>query len=63
MLFTQLDRLKRGAVPSILLLMFAGFVLLPAPEGVLPFLGSVFGFLLSVFAAVSVPKPLAASPS
>ena len=54
MLFTQLDRLKRSAVSSILLLMFAGFVLLLAPEGVLPFLGSVLGFLLSVYAAVSV---------
>ena len=54
MLFEGLDRLKRSAVLTTILLVFAGNVLLVLPESVLPFFNAMMGFALLVVSMVSI---------
>ena len=54
MLFKELDKLKRSAVMTTIVLMFFGFFLLLLPEEYIPYLGSVLGFFLLVLFALSV---------
>lgn len=54
MLFEALDRIKRNAVMTTIVLMFAGLLLLLMPESYIPFLGGAIAFLLAVCAVVSI---------
>lgn len=54
MLFKELDKLKRNAIMSAIILAFIGNVLLILPEEYIPFLGQAFGFVLLVVFADAV---------
>ena len=54
MLFKELDKLKRSAVMTTIILMFIGFILLLLPETYIPFLSSALGFILLVVLVVAV---------
>ncbi|MBQ4226004.1 MAG: DUF308 domain-containing protein [Oscillospiraceae bacterium] len=54
MLFKELDKLKRTTVMMGITLMLSGIVLMIIPEGYIPFLGEVTGFILLVWSCLSV---------
>ena len=54
MLFQSLDKIKRSAVMSTIVLMFIGLILLLLPEGYFSFLNFSAGFALSVVLILSV---------
>lgn len=53
MLFEGLDRIKRSAIMTTIILMIVGNILLVLPESILPFFNEVMGFALLVVAVVS----------
>ncbi|MCR5404066.1 MAG: DUF308 domain-containing protein [Butyrivibrio sp.] len=54
MIFESLDRMKRSAIMTTIVLMVAGNVLMVLPNSILPLLNHLIGFLLLVYAALSV---------
>ena len=54
MLFNKLDKLKRSALMTTIILMSIGFFLLIMPAEYVPYLGSALGFLLLVLFALAV---------
>ncbi len=54
MLFEGLDRIKRSAIMTTIILMITGNILLILPESILPLFNHVVGFALTVFSVVSV---------
>ncbi len=54
MLFEGLDRIKRRAIMTTIILMITGNVLMILPESILPLLNQAIGFVLLVFSVVSV---------
>ena len=54
MLFHGLDKLKRSAIMTTIILMFIGNILLVLPEGALTFLGGAVGFVLLVVSVVMI---------
>ena len=54
MLFQGLDKLKRSAIMTSIILMFIGNILLVLPEGALTFLGGAVGFSLLVVSVVAI---------
>ncbi len=54
MLFEGLDRIKRSAVMTTIILIITGNILLILPEDLLPGFNYVIGFVLLVFSVVSV---------
>ena len=54
MLFKGLDRLKRSAIMTTIVLMFIGNILLIIPEAYFPFLGAALGFSLLVVLVVEI---------
>ena len=59
MLFEGLDRLKRSAILSTIILMITGNILLVLPDSVLPFFNELLGFALLVVSVVSIFNYLA----
>ena len=59
MLFEGLDRLKRSAILSTIILMITGNILLVLPDSVLPFINELLGFALLVVSVVSIFNYLA----
>ena len=60
MLFEGLDRIKRSAIMTTIILMIVGNILLVLPESILPFFNEVMGFALLVVAVVSAFQFLSA---
>ncbi|MCR5295368.1 MAG: DUF308 domain-containing protein [Lachnospiraceae bacterium] len=54
MLFEGLDRIKRSAIMSTIILMIAGNILLMLPSDILPFFNEIMGFALLVTAVLSI---------
>lgn len=54
MLFEGLDRIKRSAIMTTIVLMIAGNILLMLPSDILPFFNEIMGFALLVGAVVSI---------
>lgn len=54
MLFNELDRIKRNAITSTIVLIFLGNILMFIPEETIPFLSGIFAFILLVVAVVSL---------
>ncbi len=54
MLFEGLDRIKRSAVMTTIILMVTGNTLLILPENILPLFNHAIGFMLLVYSVVSV---------
>lgn len=54
MLFEGLDRFKRSAVMTTIILMIAGNILLVLPDSILPYFNELAGFALLVAALVSI---------
>ena len=54
MLFKGLDKLKRNAIMTTIVLMFIGNILLILPEGFIPFLSKALAFVLLVTCVVGI---------
>ena len=54
MLFQNLDRIKRSAIMSTIVLMFIGLILLLIPESYFSFLSFILGFVFSVILVLSI---------
>ncbi len=54
MLFEGLDRIKRSAIMTTIILMLSGNILLLLPESIIPFFNELIGFTLMVAAVVSI---------
>ncbi len=54
MLFEGLDRLKRDAALSTIILMLLGMIFLVLPDSILPSFGALIGFALLVVSVVSI---------
>ncbi|MBQ8927575.1 MAG: hypothetical protein IJ055_04770 [Oscillospiraceae bacterium] len=52
MLFNELDKLKRSAIMTTIVLMFIGHILLVIPESYIPVIGGALGFGLLVTACI-----------
>ena len=52
MLFNELDKIKRSAIMTTIVLMFIGNILLIIPESYIPVIGGILGFGLLVTACV-----------
>lgn len=54
MLFDELDKARQRTIMTIIVFVFVGIAFLVVPERYLPFMGSACGFVLVVWAVVSI---------